>query len=72
MTDFARLYGVSRLQLYHLPCTSTHCPKEACVYNVAGSCDEPCINKGNGDAQCHKMSNKAVINMLTNSNQRRK
>jgi hypothetical protein len=30
-----------------------------CVYRDAqGVCDEPQINKGNGDSACHKMLNK--------------
>jgi hypothetical protein len=34
------------------------------VYNQAGICDEPRINKGNSDAECHRFLNKAVLAML--------
>ena len=35
-----------------------------CVYRVNGICDEPQINKGNGDAACHRMNNKDVLAAL--------
>lgn len=40
------------------------CPQHECVYNKAGFCDEPRINRGNGDALCHKMSVSKVLEML--------
>lgn len=40
------------------------CPKESCVYNEIGYCDEPFINYGNGDAECHEMTYRQVVQML--------
>jgi hypothetical protein len=40
------------------------CPRVFCVYNEDGKCDEPYINYGNGDAECHDMSYKDVVTML--------
>ena len=53
-----------RVQLGDLGCEPRTCPKAGCVYNLAGMCDEPSINKGNGDASCHRMNNKDVLAML--------
>lgn len=40
------------------------CPKESCVYNKLGYCDEPFINYSNGDAECYDMSYRQVVVML--------
>lgn len=53
-----------RYQQSDLPREPTHCPRSECVYCVDGICDEPSINKGNGDAKCHRASNLAVLVML--------
>ena len=38
----------------------------ACVYRAEGSvCDEPQINKGNGDAACHRLGNRDLLDRLT-------
>ena len=53
-----------RLSKYNVPLHEMACPRHDCVYNKAGFCDEPRINRGNGDAECHKMSVKDVLAML--------
>ncbi len=53
-----------RLQRSHLPIVESTCPKVACVYNERGTCDEPRISKGNSDAKCFRMSNRATLEML--------
>lgn len=55
---------MSRVSIYRIPRHEMWCPKEECVYNKSGLCDEPRINKGNGDAECHKMNNKDLLVML--------
>lgn len=57
--------GYKRIQEHHLPAIPTQCMKTTCVYAVDGICDEPRINKGNGDAECHRLSNKRVLQILT-------
>lgn len=42
----------------------TPCDRLVCVYNEDGICDEPYINFGNGDAECHDMTYKEVVTML--------
>ena len=49
---------------YSIPEHEMWCPRHDCVYNSAGLCDEPRINRGNGDAECHRMSVKDVLQML--------
>lgn len=53
-----------RLQASDLPSSPTPCPTASCVYNEDGFCDDPRINKGNGDAECHGVSNKALLRRL--------
>ena len=53
-----------RISLHSLPNSPTPCPKGHCIYNEAGICDSPQINKGNSDAACFRMSNKSVITFL--------
>lgn len=53
-----------RKQKSDIPKGPIECPKERCVYNTDGVCDEPRINKGNSDSLCFRMSNKYVIEML--------
>jgi hypothetical protein len=57
---------VSTLQLPRVP---TPCPK-TCIYATEGMCDEPRINKGNGDAYCHKRNNKDVLAWLNEAKQK--
>lgn len=40
------------------------CVAQPCVYRVNGQCDEPQINKGNGDAACHRFNNKDLLLQL--------
>lgn len=54
----------TRIPAHCLPHRPTPCPRTGCVYNQAGICDEPRINKGNSDAECHRFLNKAVLAML--------
>jgi len=56
-----------RMQRRFLPLFPCKCPKIGCVYNegLKHICKEPRINKYNSDSQCYKMSNKAVLKMLT-------
>jgi len=56
---------VSRVQRHHLPSDPTPCSRTACVYNEDGVCDGPSINKGNSDAECHLISNRAMYAALT-------
>lgn len=56
--------GMTRLQRYHLPTTWTQCGTRNCVYNTGGLCEDPRINKGNGDAKCHKESNRFLLARL--------
>ena len=56
-----------RVQRYQLPNVATPCPKSMCAYNTEGICDDPRINKGNGDAACHRTPNKDVLKMLAGS-----
>ncbi len=50
-----------RITLSSLPSSQTPCPKDHCIYNEAGCCDSPQINKGNSDAACFRMGNKSVL-----------
>ena len=59
-----RSFSGQRVQRTDLPSSSTACPMTQCVYCQSGRCDEASINKGNSDAACHRMSNKAVLAML--------
>ena len=60
-----RISSNQRVQRTDLPRTSAACPMTQCVYCKSGLCDEATINKGNSDAACHRMTNKAVLAMLT-------
>lgn len=56
---------MSRVSRRSLPMTPRRCElANACVYRKDGICDEPQINKGNGDAACHRMNNKDVLAAL--------
>jgi hypothetical protein len=46
------------------PIRDVPCPRSLCVYNEDGICDEPWINYGNSDAECHDMTYKEVVTML--------
>ena len=35
-----------------------------CVYSADGICDNPKLNKGNGDARCHRFGNKQLLEIL--------
>lgn len=52
-----------RVSRGQLPSKPTPCRKP-CVYSEGGICSEPQINKGNGDAYCHRISNKHVLAWL--------
>lgn len=54
----------SRLQLHQIPNAPTQCIKGECVYNRSGTCPEPRTNKGNGDAECHRKTNKTLLAWL--------
>lgn len=57
--------GVTRVSLRMLPSTPRRCPIDGgCVYKVDGICDNPSINKGNGDALCHRLSNRFMLKAL--------
>jgi hypothetical protein len=56
--------GYSRFQKHHLPRKPVRCPILSCVYNEQGMCDDCFINKGNGDATCHKWTNKRVLELV--------
>jgi hypothetical protein len=61
--------GEIRIGLRNLPGLATKCeiPKQ-CVYRDAnGICDDPRINKANGDSACHRMNNKDVLAILKQS-----
>jgi hypothetical protein len=56
---------MTRMQARDLPRGPTLCNLEKpCVYRENGICDMPWINKGNGDAACHKMGNRAIYEKL--------
>ena len=46
-----------------IPNWPTRCTlAKSCVYrDQAGACDEPRINKGNGDSACHRMNNRDLL-----------
>ncbi len=55
-----------RMQRGELPDSSMRCALPgACVYRANGVCDEPQTNKGNSDAACHRMGNRAIYALLT-------
>jgi hypothetical protein len=58
--------GKTRLQRSDIPDAPTPCAwPNACVYrDESGICDEPRTNKGNSDAECHKMPNRQIIGYL--------
>lgn len=53
-----------RIPISEVPKTPCKCDELLCVYNQACECDEPQINKGNGDAVCHHWANKRLIESL--------
>lgn len=60
-----------RVSKYSIPNEQSRCPRTTCAYNShsrgcfdGGTCDEPRINKGNSDADCHSMSNKDLLALL--------
>ncbi len=55
----------SRTSILSIPMEPRQCPMRHCVYNELGECDEPRLNKGNGDSLCHKWSNKDLLAMLS-------
>ena len=56
---------MTRMQSGDLPGIPTLCGLERpCVYRVEGICSDPRINKGNGDAACHRMGNRAIYAKL--------
>ena len=60
-----RIPKVTRVQRHDLPNRWVKCSSVMCVYNVEGGfCDTPQINKGNGDAACHRESNRALLSRL--------
>ncbi len=38
--------------------------RRSCIFEVAGSCDNPQNNKGNSDAAFFRMSNKSMVTFL--------
>jgi len=52
-----------RVSIRRIPNCPTLCGLgKPCVYRDAnGICDEPRINKGNGDAACHALNNKDLL-----------
>ena len=44
-----------------LPESPRRCTQQQCVYNEGGVCDDPRINRGNGDAVCHRVTPHRVI-----------
>lgn len=56
---------MGRVSLLDLPSYPSPCGLEKpCAYRQDGYCDDPRINKGNGDAACHRMLNRDVLAML--------
>jgi len=55
---------MARIQKRDIPNTPHHCDKTTCVYNEAGICDEPRINRGNSDARCFHESNATTLRWL--------
>lgn len=66
MSETKTLMSNGRLSIYAIPNRPMCCvlPARNCVYRQNGICDQPRINKGNSDAACHKMSNKALLKEL--------
>jgi len=58
---------MNRVSILRLPRSDSPCPRADCVYNKDGICDDPSVNKRNGDASCHRMANKDVLSMLKGS-----
>jgi hypothetical protein len=56
-----------RTPLRRIPNYPSLCPFKRCVYNDGGYCDDPRTNKGNSDAECHRMSNRKIIEYLENT-----
>lgn len=55
-----------RVQRHALPEAPCLCRVvAACAYrDKASVCDDPRINKGNGDSRCHRMNNRDVLALL--------
>lgn len=47
-----------------IPLEPTPCPISDCVYNEDGVCDEPRINRYNGDAWCYRLSTRRLLSLL--------
>lgn len=57
--------SMTRMQARELPGREMRCNLEKfCVYRQNRLCDDPRNNKGNGDAACHKMGNRAIYEKL--------
>lgn len=50
-----------------LPAAPAPCNVADCVYQAYGSCDNPRINRGNGDARCHRMAVPRLLKILQDS-----
>lgn len=55
-----------RIPISEVPRVPCKCYELLCVYNTGGCvCDEPQVNKGNSDANCHAWANKRLLEELT-------
>ena len=56
-----------RVRSRDLPNVQTRCDK-TCVYRKNGICDDPRLNKGNGDSACNKENNRDLLARLSKQN----
>ena len=57
--------GYKRIGKSWLPRRSVRCNLVVeCVYKEQGVCNNPNVNSGNGDAACHKMSARKVMQAI--------
>ena len=60
--------SMTRMQASELPGRYVFCALDRmCVYRINGMCDDPRNNKGNGDAACHRMGNRAIYEKLSDT-----
>jgi len=54
-----------RVSIREIPSCPMFCwVSRLCVYRSTKICDDPRLNKGNGDAACHRMNNKDLLPLL--------
>ena len=58
--------GDSRVSIRTIPSCPMFCSiGQGCIYRIALICDDPRINKSNGDAKCHRINNVDLLAALS-------